>query len=71
MSDSAARAFLHRWPNRQAWADQPPHERRGLPPSTMSLLMFLMVHGWLRPGWGWLVSHKLSSFWREVAGSPI
>jgi len=33
--------------------------------------MFLMVHGWLRPGWDWLVSRKLSSFWREIAGSPL
>ena len=42
-----------------------------LPPSTMSLLMFLMVQGWLRPGWDWLVARKLSSFWREIDGSPL
>jgi hypothetical protein len=69
-SDCAARTFLDRWPRPQAWADQPLDARLALPPSTMSLLMFLMVHGWLRPGWDWLVSRKLSSFWREIPGSP-
>lgn len=33
--------------------------------------MFLMVHRRLQPGWDWLVGRKLSSFWREVAGSPL
>ena len=70
-SDWAARAFLDRWPNPQAWADEPLEVRQSLPSSTMSLLMFLMVRGWLRPGWDWLVSRKLSSFWRETAGSPL
>ena len=69
-SDWAARSFLDRWPNPQAWADQPLEARPALPPSTMSLLMFLMVRGWLRPGWDWLVSRKLSSFWREITASP-
>ncbi len=70
-SDWAARSFLGAWPNPQAWADQPLDARLTLAPSTMSLLMFLMTHGWLRPGWDWLVSRKLSSFWREAAHSPL
>lgn len=70
-SDGAARAFLNRWPKPQTWADQSFDARMSFPPSTMSLLMFLMVHGWLAPGWDWLVARKLSSFWRETAGSPI
>lgn len=70
-SDWAARTFLDRWPNPQTWANQPLEERLALPPSTMSLLMFLMVRGWLRPGWDWLVARKLSSFWREIDGSPL
>jgi integrase len=37
----------------------------------MSLLMFLMVRGWLCPGWDWLVARKLSSFWREVPGTTL
>lgn len=70
-SDWAARTFLDRWPNPQTWAAQPLDDRLELPPSTMSLLMFLMVRGWLRPGWDWLVARKLSSFWREIDGSPL
>ena len=70
-SDWAARTFLDRWPNPQAWADQPLGARLVLPPSTMSLLMFLMARRWLRPGWDWLVSRKLSSFWREVCDTPL
>ena len=71
VSDRAARAFLDRWPDPQAWADQPLGARLVLAPSTMSLLMFLMVRGWLRPGWDWLVSRKLSSLWREIDGSDL
>jgi len=70
-SDWAARSFLARWPRPQDWADQPLAARLELPPSTMSLLMFLMVQGWLRPGWDWLVAKKLSSFWREATGSRL
>ena len=70
-SEGAARKFLGRWPVPQDWADQPLAARLMLPPSTMSLLMFLMVQGWLHPGWDWLVARKLSSFWREIDGSPL
>ncbi len=70
-SDWAARSFLARWPRPQDWADQPLAARLELAPSTMSLLMFLMVQGWLRPGWDWLVAKKLSSFWRETTGSRL
>lgn len=70
-SDWAARSFLARWPRPQGWADQTLAARLDLAPSTMSLLMFLMVRGWLQPGWDWLVAKKLSSFWREVDGSRL
>ena len=70
-SDWAARSFLARWPRPQDWADQPLAARLDLAPSTMSLLMFLMVQGWLRPGWDWLAAKKLSSFWREIEGSRL
>lgn len=70
-SDWATRSFLARWPHPQDWADQPLAARLALPPSTMSLLMFLMIGGWLQPGWDWLVAKKLSSFWREVKGSRL
>ena len=70
-ADRAARAFLARWPDPQAWAAEPLDVRQSVPASTVSLLMFLMVRGWLRPGWDWLVSRKLSSFWREITDLPL
>jgi len=70
-SNQAARLFLARWPNPQAWADEPLDVRLALPPSASSLVMFLMTRRLLAPGWDWLVSRKLSSFWREIPGSPL
>lgn len=68
---TAAQSFLQRWPTPQAWADQPLPVRLEAGSATKPFLMFLMVHGWLRPGWDWLVSRKLSSFWREIVGTPL
>jgi integrase len=70
-TDQAARSFLARWPNPQSWGDQPLDVRLALPPTTTSIVMFAMCHGWLCPGWDWLVTRKLSSFWREITGSPL
>jgi hypothetical protein len=36
-----------------------------------SFLMFLMVSGHVRPGYDYLVHRKLSSFWRDIAVSPL
>lgn len=30
-----------------------------------------MIHGWLQPGYDYLVSRKLSSFWRDIVASPL
>ncbi len=70
-AERAARLFLERWPDPQAWADEPLDVRLSLPASTMSLVMFAMTRCWLAPGWDWLVSKKLSSFWREIPDSPL
>ncbi len=67
----AARSFLRLWPALQAWAAQPLAARLAAGPATNAFLMFLMVHRWLQPGWDWLVERKLSSFWREIVGSPL
>ncbi|MDA8355644.1 MAG: tyrosine-type recombinase/integrase [Actinomycetota bacterium] len=68
---TAARSFMKRWPSPQGWAAQPLAARLRAGTQVHPFLMFLMVHGLLRPGWDYLVARKLSSFWREVAGSPI
>jgi integrase len=65
-----AKTFMRRWPNPQDWAAQPLAYRLAEGSQTTSFLIFLMVHGWLQPGYDYLVSRKLSSFWREIAASP-
>ena len=70
-SETTARSFLRRWPDPQRWAAQPLTDRLAERPNTLSFLMFLMVHGHLRPGYDYLVSRKLSSFWRDVLGTPL
>ena len=70
-SDQAVRMFLARWPDPGMWAQEPLPVRLALSPSATSLVMMLMCRGWLRPGWDWLVRRKLSSFWREIVGTPL
>jgi len=70
-SDYEATRFLARWPDPQSWANEPLDVRLALSPSATSLVMFAMCRRWLRPGWDWLVTRKLSSFWREIIDTPI
>lgn len=69
--ERAARRFLLRWADSQAWADQPLADRVATDSSTRPFVMFLIVWGWLRPGWDWLVSRKLSTFWRDIVATPL
>jgi integrase len=69
--DWAARSFLARWPDPQAWAAQPLSRRLRAGNQTRPLLTFLMLHRWLRPGYDYLVERKLSSLWRELHDSPL
>lgn len=66
-----AKTFMRLWPNPQDWTAQPLADRLAEGPQTNPFLIFLMVHGWLQPGYDYLVSRKLSSFWREIVGSPL
>jgi integrase len=70
-SQMNARSFLRRWPDPQRWALQPLPRRLAEAPGTLSFVTFLMVHGHLRPGYDYLVARKLSSFWRDIVGSPL
>src|SRR5579875_3876456 len=53
---SAARSFLDRWPDPQVWAGQPLRRRLAAGPQARPFITFLMVHGFLQPGWDYLVS---------------
>ncbi|MDP9443028.1 MAG: site-specific integrase [Actinomycetota bacterium] len=67
----AARSFLRRWPDPQAWAEEPLEERLAVPTVACSFLMFLLMGGYLRPGYDYLVRRKLPSFWRELPHAPF
>jgi len=67
----AAGRFLARWPVPQAWRAEPLAVRLAIDPNASVFLIFLMLHGHLRPGYDYLVGRKLSGFWRELAGSPL
>jgi integrase len=66
-----ARTFLRCWPIPQAWSNEPLPVRLSADDHMRPFVMFLTIHGWLRPGWDWLVERKLSSFWREITGTPL
>ncbi|MDA8062752.1 MAG: tyrosine-type recombinase/integrase [Actinomycetota bacterium] len=67
----AAKSFMRRWPIPQHWTAEPLANKLSAGPQTWSFLTFLMVYGWLSPGYDYLVSRKLSSFWRDIGGSPL
>ncbi len=67
----AARAFLARWPDPQAWAGQPLPVRLAAGSAVRPLLNHLMVTGHLRPGYDWLLERKLPALLREAAASPL
>src|SRR5262249_39066852 len=67
----AARAFLNRWPDPQAWANQPLPVRLSVGSAVRPLLNHLMVTGHLRPGYDWLLERKLPALLRGAAASPL
>jgi integrase len=68
---STARAFLNRWPDPQAWAQQPLAVRLSAGSSAWPLLTYLMLTGLLRPGYDYLLERKLSAILREARTSPL
>ena len=66
----AARAFLARWPDPQAWAEQPLPVRLSAGSAVRPLLTYLMLAGYLRPGYDYLLERKLPAILREATGQP-
>lgn len=67
----AAARFLRRWPTPVAWRAEPLTVRLATDPNAAAFLLFLMLHGQLRPGYDYLVSRKLPAFWRALPGTPL
>ena len=67
----AARALLARWPDPQAWVEQPLPVRLSAGSSVRPLLNYLMLAGYLRPGYDYLLERKLPAILREATASPL
>jgi integrase len=68
---SAARTFLRRWPDPQRWAGEPLESRLTVSHPTRSFVTFLMLAGYLRPGYDYLICRKLAVFWRHLPPGPL
>lgn len=68
---SAARTFLRRWPDPQRWAAEPLEARLTVSHPTRSFVTFLMLAGYLRPGYDYLIHRKLAVFWRHLPPGPL
>ncbi len=68
---SGARGFLVRWPDPQSWACLPLEVRLGVGSQTSPFLNFLMFHGYLFPGYDFLLERRLHTVLREAALSPL
>jgi integrase len=69
--EQAARVFLRGWPQPTAWAAEPLSVRLSANSATRPLITFLMLHQGLAPGYDYLLERKLSTFWRDIHGSPL
>jgi integrase len=68
---AGAKAFLRRWPDPQAWAQQPLRARLTMWSSTRPLINYLMLSGYLRPGYDYLLERKLPALLREAKHSRL
>ncbi|MCA1701979.1 MAG: site-specific integrase [Actinobacteria bacterium] len=67
----AAASFLRRWPDPQQWAGEPMQVRLAASADKRAFVMFLMLTGYLRPGYDYLVRRKLPTFWRDLPPGSI
>jgi integrase len=67
----AAQRFLDRWPDPMDWAAEPLVVRRQAQKRTRTLVTFLMLHRYLRPGYDYLLDVTLLSLWREIPETPL
>jgi len=68
---SAARSFLARWPDPADWACEPLPVRLSAGSGTRPFLNFLMLAGFLQPGYDYLLERKLPALLRESKYHPI
>ena len=66
-----ARAFLRRWPDPQDFAAEPLDVRLGVPKPMLGFVAFVLVGGWLRPGYDYLIARRFTFLWRELDGTQV
>ncbi len=66
-----AKVFVERWPDPQAWAQEPLEIQLQANSGTRPFITFRLVTGRLHPSWQYLVHRKFSSLWRDVVGTTI
>jgi integrase len=70
-STENAQRWLRRWPEPQRWTEQPLAHRLRVDTNASSFFAFLLFHGYLHPGYDYLVRRKLVSFWSAIVGGPL
>ena len=69
--ERAAERFLERWPDPMDWAAEPLSVRRQARQRVRRFVMFLLLHGHLRPGYDYLLDVTLLALWRELPVTPL
>ena len=68
---TGARSLLRRFPNPQGFASLPLASRLAEAGHVRPMLTFLMLHGYLHPGYDYLLERRLTAVLKEGALSPI
>ncbi|CAG4933606.1 hypothetical protein [Acidithrix sp. C25] len=66
-----ATSYFELHPDLETLSDLPLSLRLTEFPKAGRFLLFLMLHGYLHPGYDYLVERKLCGFWHELEASPI
>ncbi|MGC9156389.1 MAG: tyrosine-type recombinase/integrase [Ferrimicrobium sp.] len=68
---TGARNLLHRFPDPQTFTGQPLEDRLAEPNHVRPMVNFLMLHGYLHPGYDYLLERKLVGVIKDGLQSPI
>lgn len=66
-----ARRFLRRWPDPQRFANEELDTRLGIPKPMLGFVNFLILAGYLRPGYDYLIARRFTFLWGEMEGTQL
>ena len=67
----AARDFFSRWPDPAMWGPEPLEVRLSASSAHRPVITFLMIHGHLRPGYDYLLEHKIFQPLAGLGGTTL